>query len=542
MEREKNIGFWDKKRMFLAKHKPGKSRHALTDATYEIEDVGPFAVDFSGAPVYKKTTALVSVILCFIIYWFWYGWVNEGFIDYMLLEQMTWWAFGGGMGVVIIIIAMLIDYHKGSFAQYKRILEMRLRSLDRKPLKRAEFKIRNSIELYNPATGAYWRDHLEDIEGEEVEKEAKAVSSEIEELMRTNPEMKKMLDSKELKLASLKAELALFHEKFKPVDTKDEDMPFFVLEGKRFSSVRAMKEIADMTLAKGEVVSTKDEPKKALNAVRELLELMEKIRLPFHVTLCDCDSKGGQLYPLFISEHSLFGGSSGKGSFVEFREHTLAQRTWAGIVSKDNVRAGVGEGIELAMYKFYKLIPDEFTLVGKKEEKIVFAPMIFVTASDAQAEKMMDNFRYNTTRKGPVQQDVIDASVLYSSSVADELLETNKLIVSQLDRKTKSEKELRQDMEWEIKDGIFKGLEKALIVERAGKGGIFRNINLFSRQSVKYLFYTVAIIAIVFLALYILNYYGGINLGWLFPDSGGNETVADDPWGNIIQPLWEWTK
>jgi len=504
MEREKNIGWWDKKRMFLEKHKPGKSRHALHEATYEIKDIGPFAVDFSGAPVYKKTTAAVGAVLFYIIYWFWYGWVNESFIDYALLEQMTWWAFGGGMGVVIIIIAMLIDYHKGSFSQYKRILEMRLRSLDRKPLKRAEFKVKNSIELYNPATGAYWREHLEEIEKEEVEKNAKT------------------------------------EEPFRPVNTKNKDMPFFVLEGKRFSSVRDMKDIADMTLGKGEVVSTKDEPKKALGAVRELLELIEKIRLPFHVTLCDCDSKGGQLYPLFISEHSLFGGSSGKGSFVEFREHTLAQRTWAGIVSKDNVRAGVGEGVELAMYKFYKLIPDEFTLVGKKEEKIVFAPVVFVTASDAQAEKMMDNFRYNTTRKGPVQQDVIDASVLYSSSVADGLLETNKLIVSQLDRKTQSEKELREDMEWEIKDGIFKGLEKALIVERAGKGGILRNINLFSRQSVKYLFYTVAAIAIVFLSLYILHYYGGIDLGWAFPDMPGNETVTDDPWGNIIQPLREW--
>jgi len=134
MEREKNIGFWDKKSMWLAKHKPGKSKHALHEATYEIEDIGPFAVDFSGIPVHKKTTAVVGLILSYIIYWFWYGWVNKGFINYALLEQMTWGAFAGGMGVIVVIIAMFIDYHKGSFADYKRIIELRLRSLDRKRL------------------------------------------------------------------------------------------------------------------------------------------------------------------------------------------------------------------------------------------------------------------------------------------------------------------------------------------------------------------------------------------------------------------------
>ena len=546
IDKEKNIGFWDWKRLWLEKHKPGQSKHALVGASYELKDVPPFAVDFSGAPVYKKTIAAVSLILGYIIVWFWYGWVNKGRVDYLLLEKMTWGAFFGGVVVIIVIIAMLIDYHKGSFTPYKRILELRLRTVDRQPLKRVELKVRSSVELYNPVSGGYWR--TEEYR-EEVEKEISALTvalagaSQLGAALHEDPKAAKILVAAEKKIADLEAELALLQEKFKPVDLKDEDMPFFELEGKRFHSVRDMKLIMDIALGKGEVIRTKDEVKNILALKRRFVELAEKIRLPFVATLCECDSKGGCVYPLFISKHSLFGGSSGLGSYVEFRDHTLPQRTWAGIMSKENVRAGVGEGVELGMYKFYELVPDEFALLGKKEEKMRFAPIIFVTASDAQAEKMIENFRHNDIRDMPVQQDLIDASVIYDSSVADELFETNKLITARLKRKEKSEEELRNDMDYESKDTIARGLEKSLIIERAGKGGFLRNINLFSHKSVKYFSYAVAVVSVVLLLLYILHYYAGINLGWLFPDmsggSPGNETVTD-PWGNIITPLRGW--
>jgi len=152
MEEDRNIGFRDKMSLMLERHRPGKSKHALTGATYKLEDVGPFAVDLSGAPLHKKTTGLIGLILFYIIYWFWYGWVNTSLIDYALLEQLTWGAFAGGMAVAIILISMLIDYHKGSFTPYKRILELRLRSLARKKLKRLELKVKDYAELYNPVT------------------------------------------------------------------------------------------------------------------------------------------------------------------------------------------------------------------------------------------------------------------------------------------------------------------------------------------------------------------------------------------------------
>jgi hypothetical protein len=544
MDKERNIGFWDRKRLWLEKNRPGKSKHALVGANYDLKDVGPFAVDLSGAPIYKKTLGAMSLILAYVVYWFWYGWVNRGFIDYALLERMTWGAFVGGLAVLIVIITMLIDYHKGSFTPYKRILELRLRTVDRQPLKRVEFKVRTSVELYNPVSGGYWRSEEY---REEVEKEISALTvaldgaSQLGAALHEEPKAAKILGAAEKKIADLEAELALLQEKFKPVELKDEDMPFALLEGKRFHSIRDMKQIMDIALGKGEVIRTKDEVKSILALKRRFVELAEKIRLPFVATITECDSKGGVVYPLFISKYSLFGGSSGLGSFVEFRDHTLAQRTWAGIMSKENVRAAVGEGVELGMYKFYELVPDEFALLGKKEEKMRFAPVIFVTASDAQAEKMIENFRHNDIREMPVQQDLIDASVIYDSSVADELFETNKLITARLKRKEKSEKEMYNDMQYESKDTIDKGLEKSLIIEKAGAGGFLRNINLFSHKSVKYLFYIVAVVGTVLLLLYVLHYYAGINLGWLFPDRmPGNETVTDDPWGNIITPLRSW--
>jgi len=544
LDKEENVGFFDNAKLYLAKHKPGTSKHALTDATYEIKDLAPFAVDFSGAPLYKKTTAVIGATLFYLIYWFWYGWVNEGYINYQLLEQMTWGAFVGAVGVVMVLIAMLIDYHKGSFSKYKRIIEMRVRFLDRRPLVRAEFKIKDSIELYNPVTGGYWRDEKYKKELAEAEAliEAETGFAKIETMLRTDEDAAKLLDAKEAETTALKEKVAALEEQFKPIDRKADDLSFRNLEGKRFHSIRDMERIMKAALGAGEVTKTKDEVKTVLGLKRRFVDLAERIQLPFVATLCVADTKGGRIYPLFLSQHSLFGGSTGLGSFVEFKEHTLAQRTWAGIVSKDNVRAGVGEGIEIAMFKFYELVPDDFTLLGKKEEQMKFAPMIYVTASDAQAEKVMEDFRYNETRENPVQQDVIDASVIYDSSVADGLFEIVKLIVARLKRKEKSTEEQENDMEYEKKETINRGLEKSLIVERAGKYGILRNIKLFSKQTAKYFFYGICVIGAIFLFLYLLHYYGGIDVGWMFGDTPGNETVTDDPWGNIISPLKEWIK
>lgn len=544
MEREENVSWWDRKNLWLEKKKPSQSRHALTGATYELKDVGPFAIDLSGAPIYKKTTFVLTLIFCYLVYWFWYGWVNTGVINYVLLEQMTWGALLGGMGFVIVLFSMVIDYHKGSFAPYKRILEMRIRTLSRKKLKRCEFKVLDHTELYNPVSGGYWRseDHIEDIQEaddkedeEKPEKKGKKETPEkrtkqdiIDELPK---EIHKRIGIKKLKKMTL-AKLENLAEKFEPVDVEDDDMPFYLLEGKRFHSVRDMKRIMDIALGRGEVIQTKDEIKTVLNLKRRFVDLAEKLRLPFVCTLCECDTKGGKIFPLFISDHSLFGGSSSRGSYVEFREHTLAQRTWAALMSKDNVRAGVGEGIEIGMYRFYELVPDEFALLGKKEERMKFAPVIFVTASDAQAEKMMADFRYNKIRKGTVQQDLIDASVIYDSSIADELFELNKLVVGRLKRKEKSEKERQDDSDWEVKDTVAKAVEKSLIIETAGKGGMFRNIHLFSHKSVKYFFYFLGIIGICLTILYIVHYYGGINIGWLFDRMPTNGTAPiTDPWG-----------
>jgi hypothetical protein len=499
MDKESNIGWWDKRGMWLENHRPGRSRHSLTGATYDLKDVSPFAMDMSGRPQFRGLTIFMGSIGAYLIYWFWLGSVyTGGDVDPALLYTMNMVAQIGGFMFALILSAMLIDLHKGSFTPYIKIIELRLRSLLRKPLKRVELKVKSYVELYNPVIGGYWR---------------------------SLPEYEKEIEEE---------------GDFEPVDLDDEEMPYALLEGKMLHSIRDMAQIMEMALGKGEVVQTKDEIKEILKLKRRFVDLAEKIRLPFYCTLCECDSKGGKVYPLFISEHSLFGGS---GELAEFKDHCLAQRTWAGLMSKDNVRASVGEGIEIGMYKFYELVPDEFALLGKKEEKMKFAPVIFVTASDAQAEKIMNDFRYNATREGVVQQDLIDASVIHDSSVADDLFEMIKLTTARLKRKEKSEDEIRKDSVFDSKDMVHKGLEKVLLTERAGKPSMFGRINLFSNRSVKYLFYIISVIAIALLIGYFIHYYGGIRLDWLFSDIPGNETVTNPDWGAPLwKPLLEWIK
>jgi hypothetical protein len=353
MEKNKESGFVDKAKMYVERHTPGKSRHSLTGASYNLEDVSPFAVDLSGAPKNKGLMVILATIGFYLVTWFWYGWVHEGIIDYMLLEKMSFVAFYAGIALVIMLIGTLIDFHKGSFTPYSKIIEMRVRSLLGKPLKRVEFKVIKYWELYNPVYGGYWRS-AKDYRAEADKEEAEGKSEESEGEKKKKP--KQITD-------------------FVPVNTDLHE-----LEGKRFSSMRDMQEIMKMALIEGEVVETKDEIKGILDLKREFADLSEKIQLPFVVTMCECDSKGGKVYPIFISNYSLFGGSTGLDeSYVEFRDHTLAQRTWAGIMSKDNVRAGVGEGVELGKYMFYELVSEELQLSGKGEETMKFAPIVFRT-------------------------------------------------------------------------------------------------------------------------------------------------------------------
>ena len=523
MDNDNEIGFTDKAKMYVEKNTPGQSRHSLTGASYKLEDLSPFAIDLSGAPKNKGLMVVVAIIGSYLVYWFWYGWVFEGIKDFALLEYMTMIAFWAGVMLALTLIATLIDFHKGSFAPYVKILEIRIRSLLGQPLKRVEFKILKGYELYNPTDGGFWRhakEYIEEVEEEEVDKEEpEKEKTDSEEEPEKEEESKKEEKEKPDK-----------EEKFKPVDVKADGMPFYELEGKRFTSMRDMRDIMKMALIEGEVVETKDEIRTILELKRKFAELSEKIQLPFVVTMCKCDSKGGRVYPIFISNHSLIGG--------EFRDHTLAQRTWAGIMSKDNVRAGIGEGVEIGMYKFYDMVPDELLLSGKKEEKMSFAPIIFITASDAQAEKMMNDFRSNDTRENPVQQDLIDASVIYDISIADSLFETVKLVIARLKRKEKSEDEIRKDSVYDNKDMVWQGLEKALMTQKAGKPGRFSNINLFSHKSVKYLFYIIAVIGAIFLSFYILHYYVGMDFGWLFTDAPVEE--PDKDWTDIAKIGWEW--
>ena len=118
------------------------------------------------------------------------------------------------------------------------------------------------------------------------------------------------------------------------------------------------------------------------------------------------------------------------------------------------------------------------------------------------------------------------------------MFENLKLVIARLKRKEKSEEEIRKDNEYDNKEIIYQGLEKALITQRAGKAGRFSNINLFSHKSVKYLFYIIAVIGAIFLSFYILHYYVGMDFGWLFTDAPVEET--EDDWTDIARIGWEW--
>jgi len=80
-----------------------------------------------------------------------------------------------------------------------------------------------------------------------------------------------------------------------------------------------------------------------------------------------------------------------------------------------------------------------------------------------------------------------------------------------------------------------------LITQRAGKPGRFSNINLFSHKSVKYVFYCIAALGVIFISLYILHYYVGLDFGWLFGDLPIEDLPdEEDDWTSAAKFVWMW--
>lgn len=495
---EMKSGKIDKFRDWIGKQKPGDKR-ALVDAPYELQDKGPFDNDPAGAPMPPWFLIINFLGALYFSYYAWYTSLQDAWlIDQVFVDEILIWATLA-ISIILLIswISFSIDLHKGIAGAYKYILLIYMWHVGKKGPKRVEWRVNDAWELWNPVTKkGHWRgvsEHEAEQTEDEIRLERDVLLAEVEEL-----EKKRSRAEVDLALDAIKPKL-----------------------GKRFSSAKELIQAAYTIADSVKEALVKDDVKEVMALRKRFMEVIKCLDLDYYVTLLECE---GNIYPLVISDSQLFGGGT-KSEYGEFSIHKLSVRSWLPWAARTVRNACLGAALYLTDYKFYK-VPDQKLAIGrKKDEEVKFAPIIYITHSDGKSKAVKDQYRHGEKLETPTQNDVLQAEVIYASSVADDLFERNKLLTSHLDRRSKSDKELKREHENTSKGTVDQGIRHMRRTGRAGTGGLLSGLSGMRGFTFgKYVFYSIIVVMSFLGLIAILQMFGALDLGWFQPPNNGTET------------------
>jgi len=129
-------------------------------------------------------------------------------------------------------------------------------------------------------------------------------------------------------------------------------------------------------------------------------------------------------------------------------------------------------------------------------------------------------------RLTPSESDRHMAASAYEASLAEKLLERDKLLTQTISRIKEEARQIWRDATDWAKNTIAKALEKLLLEEKYREPKGKWNIKLFSQMAIRYFTYLCVGIIVYFIIALILNWLGGPAL-WVPWDTGG----AVDPGG-----------
>lgn len=509
---EERMGRTDRMLAWIEKHNP-TATHELAAVDYEIKDVGPFSSDdqLKGAviPLWFKVSAFLSMLIggLFIYYT----------IDAPLAltpsqhDALALLTLVAGIGMFLATAVIAIHFWDGIGSHYKYFMLLHLwwENVKHNPV-RVEWRTNDSYELWNPITkSGSWHsvnDMKTEVETVKLEEAREKLQQEVEALRKEKETL--LVDS--AVETGVKVSLA-------PT-------------GERFGSMREVLAAARImsSIVTTEEVKVKDDVKEVLAILERLAQIVEAIDLPYFVTLLDVE---GPVYPVIISDHSLFGGEKDVGH-GELNTYALSVRSWTPWAAKTVRNVCLASGVVLADYKFYVIPTQKARVLRQKEERIQMSPIIYLSHSDGTVREMRDEFKHNKDR-APGQNDVLQVELVYTASVADDQTQKVKQLTSRLDSKGKSEKEIRREVEAEAKNTVARGLELNARTGRVNQQGILSGLRNTSAFKVgKYTFYIVlAILAFIGLMAF-FQQIGLLDLGW-FTQQPTNGTVPGSNWGGV---------
>lgn len=302
------------------------------------------------------------------------------------------------------------------------------------------------------------------------------------------------------------------------------------LDLERYTSVHAVKrrieEYKD-SLGAPEPFDFVEEGEKIEKRWREICTALE---LPFRVSVMECEGKRHSFFAVVISQYALFEGVStavkdGKyrQEYCEIQMRTMPQRTY--IWDDENKKGGWVVFSELTVDKYYTRVPLGPELLGIKRRRMRFAPVIFVSASDGQVDQIEDKIRAGLEREVPDSENMKMVHSIYDAYLSEEIMAINRLLTSEIARLIKEIANIDFLAEEKAKKIAAQLLEDALVsgdMSKKGLGGML--VNMFSKSAIRYLFYILGMIMLVYIVNLALSYYWGWPMMFPGGEMGGTPT------------------
>jgi len=283
----------------------------------------------------------------------------------------------------------------------------------------------------------------------------------------------------------------------------------------RPSAIHELEALIDRALPEDtKKLTIKDYAQEAISLRREFFELAKCIDLPFYITLLECES---DVFILVISEMKLDGG--------ELEDHSWVQRTYA--YQAENKHASWATFTQVGEFPYIVETPTRLKYLGITREKKKIAPIVWVSASDGQCRIQEETMRLADDRNLPSYMDTIQAQLAYGVNVTARMAESHKILAQNAAEEKQSIEDIRKEESYKGKEVAKKGLENMALIGKSQKDSAWSNINIFSKAAVRYVFYILGLIMLVYFVNLILNYYWG----WPMMFPGGEMGTTPTPPG-----------
>ena len=261
----------------------------------------------------------------------------------------------------------------------------------------------------------------------------------------------------------------------------------------RPSSIHELEALIDRALPEDtKKLTIKDYAQEAISLRREFFDLVKCIDLPFYITLLECES---EVFVLVISEMKLDGG--------ELEDHSWVQRTYA--YQAENKHASWATFTQVGEFPYIVETPTRLKYLGITREKKKIAPIVWVSASDGQCRIQEETMRLADDRNLPSYMDTIQAQLAYGVNVTARMAESHKILAQHAAEEKQSIEDIRKEEAYKGKEVAKKGLENMALIGKSQKDSAWSNINIFSKAAVRYVFYILGLIMLVYVINLILH-------------------------------------